>query len=164
MTDITFDLSGFVVNLRVGALVQSEGSVLICRMPSEDWWYVPGGRIAVGESSIDAISRELNEELEGEWIIGSPVASSENFFTLDSRRFQEICFYYAVEWLSDPKALTTLSHEEFKWVAKGELGNYTIKPDFIQSLLTAGHETMQHIIHQDAEQGAQLDAFGAADL
>ena len=106
MTDITFDLSGIVVNLRVGALVQSEGNVLICRIPSEEWWYVPGGRIAVGEPSIDAISRELSEELEGEWAIGSLVASSENFFTLDSRRCQEICFYYAIEWLSDPKALT----------------------------------------------------------
>ena len=162
MTDITFDLSGIVVNLRVGALVQSEGNVLICRIPSEEWWYVPGGRIAVGEPSIDAISRELSEEFEGEWAIGSLVASSENFFTLDSRRCQEICFYYAVEWLSDPKALTPLSHEEFKWVAMGDIGKYTIKPDFIQSLLTAGHKTMQHIIHQDAEQGAQLDAFGAS--
>ena len=162
MTDITFNLSGIVVNLRVGALIQAEGRVLICRMPSENWWYVPGGRIAVDEPSIDAINRELNEELEGKWAIGSLVASSENFFTLNSKRYQEICFYYAVEWLSDPRAMSTFSHEEFMWVAKGDLGKYRIKPDFIQSLLTAGHETMQHIIHQDAEQGAQLDAFGAS--
>jgi len=155
MTDITIPLSGVIVNFRVGAIIHYEDRVLICRLPDKNWWYVPGGRIAVGESSHEALSRELSEEISGKWEIGSPVASSENFFKVDDKEYQEVCLYYAVNWLSEPMDLSSHSYEVFKWVTINSINDYIIKPDFVKSLFIKQEKLMCHIIHRDNEEVAQ---------
>ena len=149
MTDITLDLSGIIINLRVGALIKQDGQILICRLPSEDWWYIPGGRITAGETSLQALRRELSEELEGEYAILGPALSSENFFVLNGQRFQEQCIYYDIEWQSDPKCLKVFSHEEFRWIPIDTIGQYDVRPAFLAKAADFCASKMRHIIHQD---------------
>jgi 8-oxo-dGTP diphosphatase len=49
----------------VGAVVLHQGRVLLVRRggpPAAGWWSLPGGLVDVGETTVDAIRREVEEE------------------------------------------------------------------------------------------------------
>ena len=76
MSDICVELSGTLLNFRVGGIILSDEQILLCRLTEESWWHPPGGRIRTGESSLAAIHREPDEELEGEWEVISLKATA----------------------------------------------------------------------------------------
>ena len=52
--------------IRVSALLRWEGRILLCRHEKEgrgDYWLLPGGGVNAGESLVDALHRELAEEV-----------------------------------------------------------------------------------------------------
>ena len=51
--------------IRVSALLQWNDRVLLCRheKPGKEYWLLPGGGVNTGESLVDALHRELAEEL-----------------------------------------------------------------------------------------------------
>ncbi len=149
MTDITFDLDGTIVNLRAGAFIFCGDLVLLCRLPEEQWWFVPGGRIRCGETSLEALRRELSEEVAGDYRILQPLLTSENFFSLAGRSYHEHCIYYAVRWDSDPSLLIVRSREVFEWVRRGDLSDYVLKPAFIVEYLRSMPGGLSHVVHRD---------------
>lgn len=56
-----------IVEVAVGILVQSDGSFLLTTRPLgkvyAGYWEFPGGKLEAGESVLDALGRELHEEL-----------------------------------------------------------------------------------------------------
>ncbi len=53
--------------VRVSALLRWHDRVLLCRQekPGKQYWLLPGGGVDGGESLLDALRRELAEELGG---------------------------------------------------------------------------------------------------
>jgi 8-oxo-dGTP diphosphatase len=51
--------------IRVSAILRWRGRVLLCRheKPGREYWLLPGGGVNSGESLIDALHRELDEEV-----------------------------------------------------------------------------------------------------
>jgi 8-oxo-dGTP diphosphatase len=51
--------------IRVSAMLRWQGRVLLCRQekPDKEYWLLPGGGVDGGESLIEALRRELREEL-----------------------------------------------------------------------------------------------------
>ncbi len=51
--------------IRVSAILRWEERVLLCRheKPGREYWLLPGGGVNAGESLVDALQRELVEEL-----------------------------------------------------------------------------------------------------
>jgi 8-oxo-dGTP diphosphatase len=51
--------------IRVSAILSWKGRVLLCRheKPGKEYWLLPGGGVNSGESLVDALHRELAEEL-----------------------------------------------------------------------------------------------------
>src|SRR5919112_966551 len=51
--------------IRVSAILQWQGRVLLCRQekPGKEYWLLPGGGVDAGETIIEALRRELREEV-----------------------------------------------------------------------------------------------------
>lgn len=57
-----------LIHVACGVLINAEGEVLLAQRPegkiAAGWWEFPGGKIEAGESALQALSRELREELD----------------------------------------------------------------------------------------------------
>src|SRR5438445_13333027 len=51
--------------IRVSSILRWQGRVLLCRQekPGKEYWLLPGGGVASGETLMEALRRELREEL-----------------------------------------------------------------------------------------------------
>jgi 8-oxo-dGTP diphosphatase len=64
--------------IRVSAILRWRGRILLCRheKPGKEYWLLPGGGVNSGESLVDALHRELAEEIgiDEELPVEGPVA------------------------------------------------------------------------------------------
>ena len=64
--------------IRVSALLRWNEGILLCRheKPGKEYWLLPGGGVHSGESLVDALKRELSEEvgIDEEITLEGPVA------------------------------------------------------------------------------------------
>ena len=64
--------------IRVSAILRWGDRILLCRheKPGKEYWLLPGGGVNSGESLVDALHRELEEEVgvEEELLLEGPVA------------------------------------------------------------------------------------------
>jgi 8-oxo-dGTP diphosphatase len=64
--------------IRVSAILRWQGRILLCRheKPEKEYWLLPGGGVNSGESLVDALHRELAEEvgIEDDIPVEGPVA------------------------------------------------------------------------------------------
>lgn len=56
------------INVAAGLILRADGSLLLAQRPDgkpwSGWWELPGGKIEAGESVLEALARELKEELD----------------------------------------------------------------------------------------------------
>tara|TARA_R110002095_G_scaffold215691_3_gene210625 strand:+ start:24276 stop:24740 length:465 start_codon:yes stop_codon:yes gene_type:complete len=150
MTDITVDLNGYRVNLRVAAIVTHGADVLLCRLPQFDCWFLPGGRVKTNEDSYTAIQRELNEEIGVGFDVIRPVITAENFFELEGHHFHELCTFYEVAWSAGEIQSTRKGSDElFEWIPRERLCDMVLKPDFIKEHIVNPRPGFELIIHRD---------------
>ena len=68
--------------IRVSAILRWEASILLCRheKPGKEYWLLPGGGVNSGESLVDALHRELAEEvgIGAEVPVEGPVAIADS--------------------------------------------------------------------------------------
>jgi 8-oxo-dGTP diphosphatase len=107
------------LHVAAGILRDSSGRILIterlCDGPFDGLWEFPGGKIAGGETSIQALIRELAEEL------GIAVAMSQPFMELHHEypdRIVDIEFFVVTSWSGTPAGL---EGQGLRWVLPSDL-------------------------------------------
>jgi ADP-ribose pyrophosphatase YjhB (NUDIX family) len=79
--------------IRVSALLRWEDRILLCRheKPGKEYWLLPGGGVNVGESLVDALHRELFEEvgIDEELPLEGPVAIADSIAPAAKRPVRE---------------------------------------------------------------------------
>ena len=68
--------------IRVSAILRRETRILLVRQekPGREYWLLPGGGVRAGESLVDALRRELEEEvgLDEDFVFEGPVAIADS--------------------------------------------------------------------------------------
>ncbi len=97
--DITFETKEGWFNYRVAAVLLDRGRILAMRDERSPYFYLPGGRVRMGERAEDAVLREIREELEIEARILRPLWLSQSFFNEDVARvdYHELCLYFLAD-------------------------------------------------------------------
>lgn len=108
----------------VAAQIERDGKYLITqRKPSSSLpllWEFPGGRVEEGETDIEALKRELREEMHVEVDVGvASVAVTHEYsaYVIDFR-------VYRCKLLSPENRIEKVGVHDFKWVAPSDLDDY----------------------------------------
>lgn len=97
--DISFKINNEKFNYRVCAMIISDGKILAMRDERSPYYYLPGGRVAIGETAENAVVREVKEELGVTPEIVRPLWLNQAFFTedVDNLHYHEICIYFLMD-------------------------------------------------------------------
>ena len=141
--DITFVTGREKFNYRVCAMMIFNNKILAMHDERSPYFYLPGGRVQMGETAEHAVIREVEEELKITPQIIRPLWLNQSFFTedVDKLNYHEICIYYLVDisgtGLFDQGEQFTLyegSHAHvFEWLAFERLQNEYFYPIFLKT-------------------------------
>jgi len=99
----------------VAAIIESDGKLLVCQRRKGDrfelLWEFPGGKKKAGETSQEALARELMEELGVESKIGREVHRVQHKYAEMSEPLELIFFAASV----DAAAVRNLVFEQIQW-------------------------------------------------
>ena len=156
---ILFDAARF--KYRVSAFVHEGGRLLISRREGADYCYVPGGKVALGETSEEAMHRELREEIGHDLETGPLMVVLEEIYTRhgEFRHDLNFCYPAVVPEGMDPEELTQQPEEghELEWVPFGELAAAGFRPtgfvaDLAEMLAAAGGAPRHVVVRHPADE------------
>ena len=153
MMDISFRTPEGRFNYRVCAVIVDGGRILAMHDGRSPFYYLPGGRVEMGEAAEDAVLLELREELGIEARIERPLWLNQGFFTEDAcgERFHELCIYYLMD-ISGTDLLARGErfereegrlHLRFEWLAFERLEEEYFYPTFLKRAIFALPEQLE---------------------
>jgi len=157
MTDITLKVDNGYFNYRVGAIIIHDNKLLMVKNDNHCYYSV-GGRVQFGETSRNAILREMYEETNVEFEIDRLAFIHENRFALDSMNnapCHEIAFYYLMKPSDKTGKIKCRSvgmdgsKEFLHWLPLDKLSNYIIYPEFFKTHLQNLNGKVRHFITEN---------------
>lgn len=99
--DITYISGDNKFNYRVCGILLHEHKILAMQDARSPYYYLPGGRVKLGETAEEAVQRELKEELGISVKIQRPLWLNQAFFTedVDHLHYHELCVYFLMDSL-----------------------------------------------------------------
>lgn len=155
MIDCGFTHGDLWFRYRAGAIIVEDGCVLLVGNENEDYLYSVGGGVHHGETSDDAVVREVFEETGVRYEIERLAVIHENFFdenngTLKGLNCHEISFYYLMKPRGskelNSKSYTHGAREEMHWIPIEDLPKYKAFPSFLGEYLASEHSEIMHIV------------------
>lgn len=151
----TFTHTGMkILQVAVGVVKNAEGRVLISlRNPSlhqGDLWEFPGGKIEPGESAIQALHRELKEELDITVQTATPLITIHHHYP---DRTVNLNVFLVERFQGMPKHS---NGQPIRWVESGELSHYRF-PAANRPIVTATRLPPYYAILDDANETQLLD-------
>ncbi|MEQ2443995.1 NUDIX domain-containing protein [Pseudoflavonifractor sp. CLA-AP-H29] len=97
--DISFESGNEKFNYRVCAIILNDGKILAMHDERSPYFYLPGGRVKLGETAEDAVTREIEEELNITAKIVRPLWFNQGFFKedVDGLHYHEVCIYFLMD-------------------------------------------------------------------
>lgn len=140
--DISFKSGNEKFNYRVCAIMISDGKILAMHDERSPYYYLPGGRVAIGETAENAVVREVEEELGITPKIVRPLWLNQAFFTedVDNLNYHELCIYFLMDitdtdLLQRGEIFTTNEGQRthtFKWLEFDRLKDEYFYPMFLK--------------------------------
>ena len=143
MSDLSIMIDNVKFNYRAGLIIEKNGKVLVECNPEINFVILPGGRVKILESSFEALTREIYEEM-GIKIKKEEVkmrALIENFFEINGKKCHELYFLYRLKVESNDKRFTNdMKNKDskasyYKWVKKDELDKVNLLPDVLRNVV-----------------------------
>lgn len=119
-------VNGPIIDVAVGVLITPEGKVLLGDRPEgkpwAGWWELPGGKLEPGESVLQALARELQEELGIKLTTATPWVTYVHHYPTTTVR---LYFCRVTAWQGEPQSL---EKQQLKWV---DIATATELPDLL---------------------------------
>ena len=140
---------------RAAAIIVEDNCVLFAGNEVDDYYYSIGGGVHLGETSEEAVKREVFEETGVEYEVDHLAVIHENFFVGSSELKGVDCHEIALYYMMKPKgnknlnsqSLTKGGIKEFMhWIPIDELEKYNAYPSFMKEYLQSDHIGVRHII------------------
>ena len=140
--DLSFKIGNEKFNYRVCGIILNDGKILAMHDERSPYFYLPGGRVRMGETAEDAVVREIKEELKIPAKIIRPLWLNQAFFKedVDGLQYHEICIYFLMD-ISETDLLSKgnrffLQEGEhqytFEWLKREQLEHEYFYPLFIK--------------------------------
>ncbi|MEE0878917.1 MAG: NUDIX domain-containing protein [Treponemataceae bacterium] len=135
--DICFTKENSWFRYRTGAFILKDDKMLFVKSKFGGYFYMIGGGVGLGETSVDCIEREILEETGIHAKVERLAVVAENFFKgengiLEGLDCHTIEFYYLVKVIDASNVFSkTDDGEELVWIPIEEIKNSFFKPSFI---------------------------------
>ena len=152
--DISFKTEQGRFNYRVSAVILRDGCLLTMKDNLYSYSYLPGGRVKMGETTHQAMLREIREELRAELRILRPLWFCEDFFVEEDtqERFHELCVYYLVDGSGLPEGDFAYTEGErincFSWTKIEDVKMLRLYPAFLRKRIENLPEQLEMIIER----------------
>ena len=154
--DLSLGVADYKLNIRAGGVIIHNNKVLTHKSDDKDHYALPGGRIEIGENSQETIKREIKEELGKEIEVKDYLATIENFFVMNNKKYHELYFLYRIEFKEeeDRKIVETMNNVEgkdylhYKWLDLKEIDKYNLLPACLKDVLKSGKFPV-HLINDE---------------
>lgn len=140
--DISFRVDDAKFNYRVCAMIITDGKILAMRDERSPYFYLPGGRVKMGETAENAVVREVREELGITPRIDRPLWLNQAYFKedVDNLNYHELCIYFLMDishtsLLSKGERFTMQEGQHrhsFEWLAFERLKDEYFYPIFLK--------------------------------
>lgn len=143
---------------RVSAVIINNDKLLVNKY-DEKRFCLPGGYAEVGESSLEAIKREVKEEVQLEIKDAKYIGLIENFFTnFRGDKTHGLDFYYIIKISNTEAEKIDMNYVEndkdgivehhFSWINISELNLYELVPDTLIKVIQKKEENFHYIIKE----------------
>ena len=148
---------------RVSGLIIKNNKLLLVNMDDSNFLCLPGGYVELGETTEEAVKRELVEEIRQEVSIVKYLGVVENYFINKySKKMHEISFYYLMNFIDsdfggNENDFTLIENDKghniklnFKWVDINNLDGFDVRPAFLKKIINNQLE-FNHLIFNELE-------------
>lgn len=145
---------------RAAAIIIEDGNILFAKNENDSYYYTVGGGVKIGESTEDAVRREVLEETGVAYEIERLAFIHENFFEGDGGTLKkglkchELCFYYLMKprgtkELNSNSSTTSGVREFMCWLPINKLEDYEAHPKFFIEEIQKIENHVKHIITKE---------------
>ncbi|MCM1404009.1 MAG: NUDIX domain-containing protein [Prevotella sp.] len=140
----------------VRAIIKQDEKILMLCVNDAEYYHLPGGHVKIGETSENALRREIKEEVGFDINIDKLVIVNEQFYHKKDSAHHAIIFYYVASPKSKvstenricmEQGRTKLIKNELRWVTLHELKNLDMRPERIKNLIVKNElNGLEHLI------------------
>ena len=145
---------GLTFIYRVGGIAVHNERLLVEHDSEHRFCFVPGGRVEYGENAMQALAREVREELGEDATIGRLALVTDNLFELDGSRYQEMALYFLIEFAPGSPVLDRDGSFEgsepgtvFQWIPLDAVEQANLFPTLLQPRVKAMPKNTEYVVH-----------------
>lgn len=156
--DVRIDTEEKGFKYRVCGIVMKDDKIMLQKASNDDFYFLPGGHVELGEDTKTAIIREMKEETEDDYKIESLLVINENFFKHGIKDYHELGFYYKL-YPKENVATRNYSRVEidkgrekqlvFEWIEIEKLNSIDFRPSFLKKKIINKDYKLEHIITKE---------------